>query len=129
MRLELDRCRINAMVDNPYFSQNDKRKPGQCRDGRTTCEDCRTTDISNILSAHFTLCQKPWECKTNWDFASQRLCSQLHGEWFRIRRSFEESRTDGLRQLPNITAGSFEPETYFGYCTRPGERGYLPIEI
>jgi hypothetical protein len=101
MGTELDRCKINTMVDNPYFSANDKKKPNQCRDGRSNCEDCRTTDISNVLSSHFTICQKPWECTSHWDGNSEKLCSKLHSEWFRIRRSFEQSRTDELRQLPD----------------------------
>jgi len=127
--VELNRCRINSMVDSPYFSLDDKKKPGQCRDGRSNCEDCRTTELSDILSAHFTICQKPWECRS-WDSKMENLCSQLHSEWFRIRRSFEESRAedDGLRQLPDL-AGAYKPENYFGYCKQSGRSGYLPIKI
>lgn len=127
MGLELNRCRVNSMVDDPHFGMDDKKKPGQCRDGRTNCEDCRTTDLSDILSAHFTICQKPWECKTAWDVRSHRLCSQLHREWFRVRRSFEESRTDELRHLPGLTDG-FQPDNFFGYCTKSGRQGYVPIK-
>ncbi|KAL7529386.1 hypothetical protein ACHAXR_006114 [Thalassiosira sp. AJA248-18] len=115
-------------MDNPYFRQDDKKKPGQCGDGRTNCEDCRNTDYSDIMSAHFTICQKPWECKVNWDSKSEKLCSKLHSEWFRMRRSFEESRMDNeLRQLPDLE-GAYIPERYFGYCKQPGQRGYLPIK-
>ena len=126
--VELNRCRINSMVDSPYFKENEKKKAGECRDGRSTCEDCRTTDISSILSAHLTICQKPWECHQYWDDHAQTLCYQLHSNWFRIRRNFEESRTDNLKQLPDIQ-GSFQPELFHGYCTSPGHKGYLPIEI
>lgn len=124
--IELNRCRINTMVDSPYFSQNDKRKPGQCRDGVTNCEDCRETALSDILSAHFTICQKPWGCVGH----GNNLCKKLHSEWFRIRRNFEESRMDGdeLRQLPPLD-GAYKPENYYGYCKQPGQRGYVPIKI
>mmetsp|Transcript_413 Transcript_413/g.878 ORF Transcript_413/g.878 Transcript_413/m.878 type:complete len:444 (+) Transcript_413:33-1364(+) len=130
MGIELDRCRINSMVDSPTFKQDDRNKPGQCRDGRSNCEDCRTTEISDIFSAHLTICQKPWECIYGWDAKSEKLCSRLHSEWFRIRRSFEESREedDGLRLLPDL-GEAFKPDTYFGYCKRPGRGGYLPIKI
>ena len=127
--IELDRCKINTMVDNPYFSASDKKKPNQCRDGRSNCEDCRSTDISDVLSSHFTICQKPWECISHWDGKSEKLCSKLHSEWFRIRRSFEESRVDELRQLPDLDSGAYKPENYFGYCKEPGKRGYLPIQV
>ena len=127
--IELNRCRINAMVDNPYF-KGDEKQTGKCRDGRSSCEDCRATNISDILSAHLTICQKPWECHTSWDFQSKKLCSQLHSEWFRIRRSFEESRTDSLKQLPDLNGDKvFKPDIYYGYCKSPGQRGYLPVKI
>ena len=126
--VELNRCKINSMADAPYFSPDDKKKPNQCRDGRTTCEDCRNTDVSSILSAHFTICQKPWLCVSSWPSDNKGLCSQLHREWFRIRRHYEESRTDDLRQIPDIE-GTYKPETYFGYCQKPGQSGYLPIKI
>lgn len=121
--VELDRCKVNAMVDSPHF------KSGKCRDGRSTCEDCRLTPLEDVMSVHFTLCGKPWECRTSWDIENQHLCSSLHREWFRVRRSFEESRIDNvsLWQLPNLGDGAFQPETYFGYCTGPG--GYIPIKV
>ena len=59
-----------------------------------------------------------------------KLCSQLHSEWFRIRRSFEESRTDSLKQLPDLNGGDvYKPEMYYGYCKSPGQKGYLPVQI
>lgn len=136
MGVELDRCRINSMVDNPYFNiDEDKVKSSadgpKCRDGRTSCDDCRATPPSEILSVHFTICGKPWLCNGgSWgDPNTENLCSKLHSEWFRIRRSFEENRADSdLRQLPDLV-GSFKPEIYFGYCKEPGEKGYLPVKI
>lgn len=119
--VELDRCKVNAMVDSPHF------KNGNCRDGRSKCEDCRLTPVVDVMSVHFTLCGKPWECRTSWDSENQRLCLSLHREWFRVRRSFEESRIDNFQQLPNLGDGAFQPEIYFGYCTGPG--GYTSIKV
>lgn len=126
--VELNRCNINSMADNPRFGPNEKQKPGQCRDGRMTCEDCRHSNVSTILSSHFTLCQKPWTCPSFWDVESDKICSQLHSEWFRIRRNYEESRKDDLRQIPDLT-GNYMPEIYYGYCNKPGQSGYLPVNI
>ena len=118
--VELNRCRINQMVDNPHFDN-----VGKCRDGREECEDCRTTELNDIYSSHFTLCGKPWHCNVNSDPDS--LCSKLHSEWFRIRRSYEESRGDDdvLKFVPKLE-GSYRPEIFHGYCTK---RGYLPLKI
>mmetsp|Transcript_24006 Transcript_24006/g.49054 ORF Transcript_24006/g.49054 Transcript_24006/m.49054 type:complete len:351 (+) Transcript_24006:72-1124(+) len=126
--IELNRCEINSMADNPNFNANDKQKPNLCRDGREKCEDCREMDVSKILSAHFTICQKPWNCVSHWDLHSTKICSQLHSEWFRIRRDFEESRRDGSRQTPEM-GGSHRPEIHFGYCISSGQRGYIPIKV
>ncbi|KAL7451510.1 hypothetical protein ACHAWC_003339, partial [Mediolabrus comicus] len=128
MGVQLNRCRVNAMVDNPRFGMNEKKSAGKCRDGREDCEDCRKTELRDIYSAHFTLCGKPWDCRMH----STPLCSQLHGEWFRIRKSFEESRIGSdngeLSLLPELE-GSFRPEVYRGYCRKGSGQGYLPIKI
>ena len=127
--LELNRCRINSMGDAPNFGMNEKKKAGECRDGREKCEDCRSTDPSNILSAHMTLCSKPWTCPGVWDQQSQKLCTHFHSEWHRIRKSFEESRTDDLRQLPDLDNNAFKPEIFHGYCKSSGKKGFLPIKV
>ena len=128
MGVELNRCRVNAMADSPRFGMNEKKWAGKCRDGREDCEDCRKTELRDIYSAHFTLCGKPWDCRMH----STPLCRQLHGEWFRIRKSFEESRIGGdneeLSLLPELE-GSFRPEIYHGYCRKGSGQGYLPIKI
>ena len=125
--VELNRCRVNQMVDDPRFKmdmEEDRWRDarGKCRDGREKCEDCRETDLKDIWSAHFTLCGKPWHCRV----PTIPLCSKLHGEWFRIRRSLDESR--GL-PLPELGGASYRPEIYHGYCTGAGEPNYVPLTI
>lgn len=130
MGVELNRCQVNAMVDAPRFGMNEKKSAGKCRDGREDCEDCRKTKLRDIYSAHFTLCGKPWDCRIH--SAPQSLCGQLHSEWFRIRKSFEESRigsdNEELILLPELE-GSMWPEIYRGYCKKGSGQGYLPIKI
>ena len=43
--VELNRCRINSMVDSPFFASGSKGE-GKCRDGREQCEDCRETNLA-----------------------------------------------------------------------------------
>ena len=59
--VELNRCVYNQMCDNP----RDKRTvndivAGDCRTGETECEDCRSRPLEDVITAHFTLCQKPY---------------------------------------------------------------------
>lgn len=59
--VELNRCVYNQMCDNP----RDKRTVndivnGDCRTGETECEDCRSRALEDVVTAHFTLCQKPY---------------------------------------------------------------------
>ncbi|KAL7436041.1 hypothetical protein ACHAXM_004965 [Skeletonema potamos] len=131
--VELNRCRVNQMVDAPRFDGEDDDGEGKCRDGREQCEDCRETDLNDIFSVHFTICGKPWHCaQVSPHQTEESLCSKLHSEWFRIRRSYEESRgggdEEGTRLLPKLE-GSYRPEIYRGYCERAGEKGYLPLKI
>ena len=151
--VELNRCIYNQMADNP----RDKRTvndvvSGKCRDGRTDCDDCRERKVEDVVTAHFTLCQKPWECVVHdQDVLQHRLCRKLSGEWYRIRADWELSRNTGAKvkakgKASNIDTnantkidaqnavvvvgeGKFQPEHFRGFCNGGGKRGYLPIKI
>jgi hypothetical protein len=47
---------------------------------------CRNKSISEISSAHFTVCQKPWTCQKQ---SGDSLCKNLHSKWFDIRKEAE----------------------------------------
>jgi hypothetical protein len=61
----IDRCFYNTMADT---------KP------------CETQTLDELKSAHFTVCQKPWGCWTNF---RNNLCKQLHARWFAMRKETE----------------------------------------
>mmetsp|Transcript_12227 Transcript_12227/g.17394 ORF Transcript_12227/g.17394 Transcript_12227/m.17394 type:complete len:474 (-) Transcript_12227:170-1591(-) len=124
--VELNRCVYNQMCDNPRTKRtvNDV-VDGDCRDGREDCEDCRSRPVSDIVTTHFTLCQKPWLCLPHLENIIQhRLCRKLHNEWFRIRSDLEVS----LGHAPR-GAGKYQPDQFFGFCNRSGKEGYIPIAI
>lgn len=56
--VELNRCIYNTMVDDDPF------KDGKCRTGEETCEDCRETPLSDMITVHLTTCWKPWHVST-----------------------------------------------------------------
>lgn len=64
-RLIIDRCTYNTMADTP---------------------ECLQKQFQDVVSAHFTICQKPWTC---YDYSVNPLCKALHTEWFRLRRLAE----------------------------------------
>lgn len=126
--VELNRCIYNQMADNP----RDKRTvndvvSGKCRDGRVDCEDCRVRNIDDIVTAHFTLCQKPWHCLPHdQDMLQHRLCRQLFGEWYRIRADLEQPNVhDGVV----VGEGTFQPDHFRGFCKGSGKKGYIPLKI
>jgi len=134
-----------AVELNPcHFNQN-AGKPRQRRQCTTTkpeedCEDCRLTNLSDIVSVHFGGCRKPWECP--WDGKKQpqrwstrgEACKRFHREWHRVRRSLdgnhrmEEYTDEGTVDAPdNITA------YYYGHCVEDvkakfGYR-YIPMKV
>jgi hypothetical protein len=58
--VELNRCLYNQMADNPRNKKTTGEEVnGKCRTGQLECEDCRTRPLEDILSFHFTVCQKP----------------------------------------------------------------------
>jgi hypothetical protein len=126
--VELNRCIYNQMADNPRDKHTvNEVVTGKCRDGREECEDCRDKNIEDIVTAHFTVCQKPWNCLTHSkDIIQHRLCRKLFGEWFRIRADLEQPNApDGAV----VGSGTFQPEYFRGFCKGPGKKGYISLKL
>lgn len=57
--IELNRCVVNQMCDNPRDGKTiDNIVHGNCRTGEEDCEDCRNRPLEDIITTHYTLCQK-----------------------------------------------------------------------
>ena len=122
--VELNRCVYNQMCDNPRTGRtvNDVVS-GQCRTNTEECEDCRERNIEDVVTTHFTLCQKPWWCLPHSQNAIQhRLCRKLTQEWYKIRSELEQSW-----HRSGQGTGEFEKDIFFGYCKKNGKDGYIPI--
>ena len=121
--VELNRCVYNSMNDNPMLVRDNGTT--RCRTNEeTSCEDCRKRPKEEIVTFHFTICQKPWNCLQyrhhDDDFS---LCREMTNEWYRYRSQLEQSwgRT-------GIGPGQHKVESYHGYCNQNGAKGYIPIE-
>ena len=144
--VELNHCVYNNMADNPRDkpTRNDKVS-GSCRDGynrpdrQDVCEDCRSRPLEEVVTTHFTLCQKPWEClPQDGDRIQERLCRRFHGEWYRVREDLEVS-VWGRRAVDcrggDTTAcvaergGKYQSEHFRGYCKGSGKNGYFRIRL
>ena len=123
--VELNRCMYNSMNDNPK-GPNRRKEPitMMCRDGKPTCDDCRTTPIEKVKSIHFTLCQKPWICP--FYVLHDGQCAEFHKKWFSIRKDWEES--NGLDKIDTSTI-NFYNDVFQGYCKGEGERQYTKIRL
>ena len=119
--VELNRCMYNSMNDNPVEEIKGKML---CRDGKPTCDDCRTTPIEKVKSIHFTLCQKPWICP--FYVLHDGQCAEFHKKWFSVRRDWEES--NGLDKIDTSTI-NFYNDVFQGYCKGEGERQYTKIRL
>lgn len=123
--VEVNRCVFNQMADNPKDQRTVNDIPqGRCRTGQDECEDCRNRPLSEIVTTHFTLCQKPWFCLPHdRDIIQQRLCRQLHHEWHRIRADLEQSWG-----RPELGPGAYQKKHFYGHCAAFGKNGYVPIQ-
>ncbi len=138
--IELNRCVYNAMADNPRDKRTVNNKvDGKCRDGRVDCEDCRERDVSEVRTAHFTLCQKPWECLSHeHDMLQHRLCRKLFGEWYKVRADLElswegkslvdEERLNGGKKVV-VGEGKYDGDLFRGFCKGYGKNGYIPMKL
>lgn len=124
--VEVNRCVYNNMASSPRTSPNAKGGggPNKCFTGQETCEDCRMRLFEDIVSTHFTVCQKPWLCKRHAQKNPEHvLCRKFHGAWFSIRSEMEQSW--GRSGRGN---GTWELDLFQGYCRDFGAKGYLAIE-
>jgi len=119
--VELNRCFYNAMGDNPRVNPTKNNVvSGLCRDGREDCEDCREMHVDQVVTAHFTLCQKPWLCiGHDQDLLQHRLCRKMHEKWFEIRADLEGGEGNGKHDVAQFS----------GFCKGPGKRGYIPLNL
>jgi hypothetical protein len=136
--VELNRCIYNNMVDKPYPKKYDTPEFANvterpCITLEETCEDCRETDIDDIITIHLTNCFKPWNCAAKYPNLAP-LCAQHHYEWFRVRHSLEAH----WKNNHNAVSETFPPrvkgvkhlsmhDISFGFCRKGGAAGYRPI--
>jgi hypothetical protein len=152
--VELDVCRWNQVVADVIWRGPDgEDKVGQCRqypqDGNFEantpengrCEDCRILPIAETRSAHYTACNKPWECYLPhprvprnpanayaWrELTNVTTCGLLFRKYFDTRRDLESMISERLGFAIPEPTGDVHPEYFRGYCQ--GRRGtYLPME-
>ncbi|CAB9518682.1 expressed unknown protein [Seminavis robusta] len=126
--VELDPCQYNQMCNNP------RDKPtvndivnGRCRTGQDECQDCRSLPLEQVITTHFTLCQKPWWClPQDEDRIQSRLCRKLHHAWYQTRSSLEVSW--GRPAFGKYRNHKWKQgDHFFGFCRGAGGQGYIPI--
>jgi hypothetical protein len=134
--IELNRCNYNQMADPP---RHEKKKV--CLTGEENCQDCRDSNMQDIYSAHFTLCQKPWWCPSPdqqwlaeevWKGRQGELCMNLHHEWHRIRDDLEQTWQIAARPNQGFTNHSSNTtRNSFGHCQKGkgGRFGYKYISL
>ena len=117
--IELDICVWNQVVADVIWRGPVRMEHyGQCREyprvGGTfenntpeqgKCRDCRVVPISEVKSAHYTACKKPWECQLpnprvprNKDHVHRlqeltnvTTCGLLFKEWFDLNNLLERT--------------------------------------
>ena len=123
--VEANHCVYNQMADNPRNERTVRDiVHGKCMTGTEECEDCRSRPLEDVVTAHFTLCQKPWLClPQDSDIIQQRLCRKLHHEWYRIRSDLEKSWG-----RPEIGEGTYQTDHFYGHCSTHSQKGYMFIQ-
>ena len=73
--------------------------------------ECLTQTLDEIKSAHFTICQKPWNCEKQY---VNPLCRKLHLRWYELRKGAEEFYGIKIESNP---------------CPKGGNKWYKPIDF
>ncbi|KAL7579878.1 hypothetical protein ACA910_004888 [Epithemia clementina (nom. ined.)] len=153
--VELDVCRWNQVVGDVIWRGPQRRNEfyGQCRDypapgvsfadntpenGR--CQDCRNLPVEDTITAHYTACKKPWECRTPdpriprnpaekerlRELTNITTCYNLFREYFQFRQDVER-RIANRTRVEVKGGGEFHHEHFLGYCGGQGQ--YLNMEL
>jgi hypothetical protein len=122
--VELNRCIVNNMSDRPNL-EDPSRNFTRCRTNQDKCEDCRERPAEDVMTFHFTICQKPWKCLKYKDKTPPylRLCREMNRRWYEYRSQLETSW--GRSGTGN---GALLPDHYRGYCHEEGHMGYQKIQ-
>jgi len=114
-------------------------KRGKCRNDLDYCEDCMTTNVSDIYNIHFCMCRKPWSCLARGskgakghdtlpeDQVNYEHCMELHTLWHNHRADLE-TKLQALTNDSTIAqgqAGNYKKETFQGHCVEDGK--YLAL--
>jgi len=121
--VELNRCKYNNMSDKPHFERDDGTKV--CRTNENECEDCRFASMDDVMTFHFTICQKPWFClpyRKN-GIKNFELCRAMNRKWYMLRSEMEQSWGRS-----GIGTGSFIQDHYNGFCSGTSVKGYQQIQ-
>jgi len=120
--VELNRCKYNNMSDKPYLQRKNGERP--CRTNEKECEDCRYMNVDDVVTFHFTICQKPWQClEYKQEMAEFKLCREMNHKWYMIRSELEASWGRN-----GTGTGSLKYDHYKGFCSKTGVDGYQPIQ-
>lgn len=136
--VELNNCRHNAVSASVV-------KKGECKSGKSFCEDCRYTAIQNLTSIHYTACRKPWTCiatKSNdpnskfdrknsipVDITDYKECMEKQAVWHDMRTDLE-NKLYALSKDERIRSGqkgTYNREFFRGHCTEDQSKGYLQV--
>lgn len=136
--VELNNCRYNTVMAIVV-------RGGKCLSGRPTCEDCRTTNIEDIYSIHYTACRKPWTCIAYKEDDPSKLYPRSNAMPVDIidfdhcmvsRRVWHEYRLDLESQLYELThdegikqaqIGNYTSDYFLGHCVGDQTSGYLRL--
>jgi len=96
----------------------------KCLTGQQKCEDCRDRPLDEIVSLHFTICQKPWWCTPHYGKTKQsKVCRAFTHEWYKARSELEQS----WGHL-GMGTSKWDRDHFFGYCHNATEEGYTRME-
>ena len=114
-------------------------KRGKCRNDLEYCEDCMTTDVSQIYNIHYAMCRKPWNCigepsrgakgrdTIPQDQVNYQHCLELERIWHNHRTDLE-TKLQALTHDATIAqgqAGKYKKEIFQGHCVENGK--YLAL--
>ena len=115
---------------------------GKCRNDRDYCEDCMTTEVSQIYNIHYNQCRKPWNCIGGGSHSGEHgkeaipedqvhldHCMQLMPIWHNFRTDLETKleQLTGDESIKRGQTGDYKKDVFYGHCKGYGQENYLPL--
>jgi hypothetical protein len=125
--VELNPCVYNNMAQSLHGHPNNPQDRDKCRTSEETCRDCFQQDPTTVKTFHFTVCPKPWLCRTpSLSTDAGPMCQYMTRQWYQRKREVDSDRTV---VKTSVCKPRKKDNLHSGCCRQGGANGFKVLDF